>query len=130
MRNVFVAAFIAGFALSAHPEEKGDLAGKLKEAKISLERRIAASASKETAVALGHVAEGGRGAHGLADLPAGAKGVYSRSGHPEATLLITRDASISCVSTASVRATRHDLGLQRGCLFVATEVDPHIARSC
>src|SRR2546427_9266733 len=38
MRVVLVAAPVAAFALSARAEEKGDLAGKMKEAKVSLKR--------------------------------------------------------------------------------------------
>ncbi len=60
MRNVFVAAFIAGFALSVRAEEKADLAGKLKEARVSLERGIAASASKGTPISAKYEVENGK----------------------------------------------------------------------
>lgn len=57
----------------------------------------------------------------------GDKGVYSRKRPREATLLITSASGISCISTPSVHAERRDVGRRRGCLFLATEVDPHIA---
>jgi len=79
------------------------------------------------AFALGDLLPQRMGDYRLAEGPTGAKGVYSRNGQREATLLISSDAGISCISTASVRATRHHVGRQRGCLFVAKEVDPHIA---
>jgi len=46
MRIVFIAGLIATLALNARAEEKGDLAGKMKEAKVSLEKGIAASKAK------------------------------------------------------------------------------------
>jgi hypothetical protein len=60
MRIVFVAASVAALALSAHAEEKGDLAGKMKEAKISLERGIAASASTGTPISAKYEVEDGK----------------------------------------------------------------------
>jgi hypothetical protein len=53
----------------------------------------------------GHLLPQRMGDHQLAEGPTGAKGVYSRKGQREATLFLTGDAAISCVSTASVRAT-------------------------
>jgi hypothetical protein len=79
------------------------------------------------AFALGDLLPQRMGDYRLAETPSGAKGVYSRKGRREATLLLTRESGISCVSTASVHAARHDVGGQRGCLFIAPEADPHIA---
>lgn len=58
--RTLLAVFVAASALSAHAEEKGDLAGKLKEAKISLERGIAASAAKGTPISAKFEVEEGK----------------------------------------------------------------------
>ncbi len=55
------------------------------------------------------------------------KGLYSRKRAHEATLLATEEGGFSCASTSSVRARTRYVRKQRGCLFLATEVDPHIA---
>jgi hypothetical protein len=60
MRIVFVAASVAALALAARAEDKGDLAGKMKEAKISLERGIAASASTGTPISAKYEVEDGK----------------------------------------------------------------------
>ena len=50
MRNVLVAGFVAALALSVRADEKGDLAGKMKEAKVSLAKGIAASKASGTPI--------------------------------------------------------------------------------
>jgi uncharacterized membrane protein YkoI len=60
VRTLFIAASIAAFALSARAEEKGDLAGKMKEAKVSLDRGIAASASTGTPISAKYEVEDGK----------------------------------------------------------------------
>src|SRR5438132_226427 len=60
MRIALVAGFIAAFALSARAEEKGDLATKMKEAKVSLEKGIAASKTKGTPISAKYEVENGK----------------------------------------------------------------------
>lgn len=60
MRNVLVAGVIAALALSARAEEKGDLAGKMKEAKVSLEKGIAASKASGTPISAKYEVEDGK----------------------------------------------------------------------
>ena len=60
MRNALVAGFVAAFALAARGEEKADLAGKMKEAKVSLEKGIAASASSGTPISAKYEVEEGK----------------------------------------------------------------------
>ena len=50
MRTLFVAAFSAALGLPSLAEEKGDLAAKLPEAKVPLDRAIAASKSSGTPI--------------------------------------------------------------------------------
>ena len=61
MRVVFVAGLIAAFTLSARAaEEKGDLAAQMKEAKVSLEKGIAASATKGKPLSAKYEVEDGK----------------------------------------------------------------------
>ena len=60
MRNLLIAAFIAGFVVPARAEEKSDLAPHLKEAKVPLERGIAASTSKGTPISAKYEVEDGK----------------------------------------------------------------------
>ena len=60
MRKVLAAGFVAVLALSARAEEKGDLAGKLKEAKVSLEKGIAAAKAAGTPISAKYEVEDGK----------------------------------------------------------------------
>jgi hypothetical protein len=60
MRTVLVAGLVAALALSARAEEKGDLAGKMKEAKVSLEKGIAASKAKGKPISAKYEVEDGK----------------------------------------------------------------------
>ena len=60
MRSFLVATFVAGFALSASAEEKSDLAANMKDAKVSLERGIAASKAKGTPISAKYEVENGK----------------------------------------------------------------------
>jgi len=60
MRIALVAGIVAAFALAARAEEKGDLAGKMKEAKVSLEKGIAASKSAGTPISAKFEVENGK----------------------------------------------------------------------
>jgi uncharacterized membrane protein YkoI len=60
MRNVLVAGVVATLALSVRAEEKGDLAGKMKEAKISLEKGIAASKASGTPISAKYEVDNGK----------------------------------------------------------------------
>ena len=60
MRSLFIAGFIAVFAVSARGEEKSDLATNLKDAGISLENGIAASQSKGTPISAKYEVENGK----------------------------------------------------------------------
>ena len=60
MRIVLIAGVVAAFALSARAEEKGDLANKMKEAKVSLEKGIAASKSKGKPISAKYEMENGK----------------------------------------------------------------------
>src|SRR5215470_9893994 len=60
MRNVLVAGFVAALALSVRAEEKGELATKMKEAKISLEKGIAASKASGTPISAKYEVENGK----------------------------------------------------------------------
>jgi len=60
MRCVLIATLIAAFALSASAEEKSDLAANMKNAKVSLERGMAASKSKGTPISAKYEIEDGK----------------------------------------------------------------------
>src|SRR5256886_2790570 len=60
MRCFLIATLIAAFALSASAEEKSDLAANMKEAKVSLEKGIAASASSGTPISAKYEIEDGK----------------------------------------------------------------------
>ena len=60
MRSLLIAGFIAVFAFSARAEEKSDLAAHLKEAKVPLERGIAASKSAGTPISAKYEVEDGK----------------------------------------------------------------------
>src|SRR5205085_4980201 len=60
MRSLFVAAFSAVLALPSLAEEKGDLAAKLPEAKVPLERAITASKAKGTPISAKYEVEDGK----------------------------------------------------------------------
>ena len=60
MRSLFVAAFSAVLALPSLAEEKGDLAAKLREAKVPLERAITASKASGTPVSAKYEVEDGK----------------------------------------------------------------------
>lgn len=60
MRNLLIAGFIAVFALSARAKEKSDLAASLKDAKVSLERGIAACKTKGTPISAKYEVEDGK----------------------------------------------------------------------
>jgi len=60
MRIVLIAGLIATLALNARAEEKGDLAGKMKEAKVSLEKGIAASKAKGKPISAKYEVEDGK----------------------------------------------------------------------
>src|SRR5437868_14320275 len=60
MRNLFVAAFIAAVALPVRADEKSDLAANMKEAKVPLERGIAASKAKGTPISAKYEVENGK----------------------------------------------------------------------
>jgi len=60
MRNLLIAAFIAAVGLPARAEEKSDLAPHLKEAKVPLERGIAASKAKGTPISAKYEVEDGK----------------------------------------------------------------------
>ncbi len=60
MRSFLIAPLVAAFALSASAEEKSDLAAKMKNAKVSLERGMAASKSKGTPISAKYEIEDGK----------------------------------------------------------------------
>jgi uncharacterized membrane protein YkoI len=60
MRSVLIAGFIAALALPARSEERGDLADKMKEAKVSLEKGIAASKASGTPISAKYEVEDGK----------------------------------------------------------------------
>lgn len=60
MRSVLVAGFVAALAFSVRAEEKGDLAGRMKEAKISLAKGIAASKASGTPISAKFEVEDGK----------------------------------------------------------------------
>jgi len=60
MRNLFAAAFIAAVALPVRAEEKGDLAPNMTEAKVPLERGIAAGKSAGTPISAKYEVEDGK----------------------------------------------------------------------
>src|SRR5436190_555385 len=60
MRIVLIAGLIAAFAFDARAEEKGDVAGKMKEAKVSLEKGIAASQAKGKPISAKYEVEDGK----------------------------------------------------------------------
>ena len=60
MRNLLIAAFAAAFVFPARAEEKSDLAPHLKEAKVPLERGIAASKAKGRPISAKYEVEDGK----------------------------------------------------------------------
>jgi len=60
MRRFLIATLVAAFALSASAEEKSDLAANMKNAKVSLERGMAASKSKGTPISAKYEIEDGK----------------------------------------------------------------------
>jgi len=60
MRSFLIATFVATFGLSASAEEKSDLAANMKDAKVSLERGIAASKAKGTPISAKYEVENGK----------------------------------------------------------------------
>jgi hypothetical protein len=60
MRSFLIAGFLAVFASSARAEEKSDLAANMKDAKVSLERGIAASKSQGTPISAKYEVENGK----------------------------------------------------------------------
>jgi uncharacterized membrane protein YkoI len=60
MRSLLIAAFAAAFAFPARAEEKADLTPHLKEAKVPLERGIAASKAKGTPISAKYEVEHGK----------------------------------------------------------------------
>src|SRR5881227_2354385 len=60
MRSFLIATFVATFGLSASAEEKSDLAANMKDAKVSLERGIAASKAKGTPISAKYEVEDGK----------------------------------------------------------------------
>jgi len=58
MRSILIAGLVAVFAVSARAEEKGDLAAKMKDAKVSLEKGIAASKAKGNPISAKEVEDG------------------------------------------------------------------------
>ena len=60
MRTVLAAAFLAALAVPARAEEKSDLAGHMKEAKVPLERGIAASKASGTPISAKYEVEDGK----------------------------------------------------------------------
>src|SRR5438132_11776281 len=60
MRSFLIATLVAAFALSASAEEKSDLAANMKNAKVSLERGMAASKSKGTPISAKYEIEDGK----------------------------------------------------------------------
>src|SRR3989442_15836564 len=60
MRRFLIATFVASFALSASAEEKPDPAANMKNAKVSLERGMAASKSKGTPISAKYEMEDGK----------------------------------------------------------------------
>ena len=60
MRNLLIAAFAAMAVIPARAEEKSDLAPHLKEAKVPLERGIAASEAKGTPISAKYEVEDGK----------------------------------------------------------------------
>ena len=60
MRSFLIATFVATFGLSASAEEKSDLAANMKDAKVSLERGIAASKTKGTPISAKYEVEDGK----------------------------------------------------------------------
>ena len=60
MRFMLVAGLVAAFSFGVRAEEKGDLAGKMKEAKVPLEKGIAASATKGKPISAKYEVEDGK----------------------------------------------------------------------
>jgi uncharacterized membrane protein YkoI len=60
MRNVLIAAFIGALAFPARADEKSELAANLSQAKIPLERGIAASKAKGTPISAKYEVENGK----------------------------------------------------------------------
>src|SRR5437763_17116379 len=60
MRSFLIATFVATFGSSASAEEKSHLAANMKDAKVSLERGIAASKAKGTPISAKYEVENGK----------------------------------------------------------------------
>ncbi len=60
MRSFFIATFVVSCALSASAEEKSSLAANMKDAKVSLERGIAASKAKGVPISAKYEVENGK----------------------------------------------------------------------
>ncbi len=60
MRSFFIATFVVSCALSASAEEKSGLAANMKDAKVSLERGIAASKAKGVPISAKYEVENGK----------------------------------------------------------------------
>ena len=60
MRNLLIAAFVAALSLPARADEKSDLAANMKEAKVPLERGIAAGKSSGTPISAKYEVEDGK----------------------------------------------------------------------
>jgi uncharacterized membrane protein YkoI len=60
MRILFATAFLAALAIPARAEEKSDLAGRMSEAKVPLERGIAASKVTGTPISAKYEVEDGK----------------------------------------------------------------------
>ncbi|OLE63363.1 MAG: hypothetical protein AUG04_05740 [Deltaproteobacteria bacterium 13_1_20CM_2_69_21] len=60
MRSVLIAGFVATFALSVRAEDTAEIAGKMKEAKVSLEKGIAASKSAGKPISAKYEVEKGK----------------------------------------------------------------------
>jgi hypothetical protein len=60
MRTLFIAGFVALFAVTARADEKADLGPNLKDAKVSLEKGIAVSKAKGTPISAKYEMEDGK----------------------------------------------------------------------
>jgi hypothetical protein len=60
MRNLLIAAFVAALSLSARADEKSDLAANMKQAKVTLERGIAASKAQGKPISAKYEVEDGK----------------------------------------------------------------------
>src|SRR5947199_5703349 len=60
MRNLLIAAFVAALSLPARGDEKSDLAANMNEAKVPLERGIAATKAQGTPISAKYEVEDGK----------------------------------------------------------------------